>query len=246
LVVGVTARRWLLAAVAALATVWVIGPATAPIYDGIGSPDQPYRYVKAPPGYKGDGKKPTTARTVVQVVGGKNRAAYVNSGEYGPQVDVYIQPGSLGVPAGATSVTVTATPLAPTAPLPKVGTIVTNVYRVTALAGTTPVTVTGTGQRGVFIGMRAPNGNQPGPVFEHRTAAGWQREPTTRTGNDIYQSSGVRELGDWALVKLPTAAKGTSGGRGVNTGLLAAGIGVLVLAGVILVIRRGRTRDVAL
>jgi len=244
----VTARRWLLAAVAALATVWVVGPATAPIYDGIGAPDQPYRYVKAPPGYKGDGKKPTTATQVVPVVGGKNRAAYINSGEFGPQVDIYIQPASLSVPAGATSVTVTATPLAPTPPLPKVGTIVTNVYRITALAGTTPVTITGTGERGVFIQMRAPNGNQPGPVFEHRTAQGWQRELTSRVGNDIYQSSGVRELGDWALVKLPTpaSAKGSSGGGGVNVGLLAAGIGVIVLAGVILVIRRGRTRDVAL
>jgi hypothetical protein len=245
-VVGVTARRWLLAAVAALATVWVVGPATAPIYDGIGNADQPYRYVKAPPGYKGDGKTPTTARTVVQVVGGKNRAGYVNSSEYGPQVDVYIQPGSLGVPPGATSVTVTATPLAPTPPLPKVGTIVTNVYRITAVAGTTPVTITGTGQRGVFVQMRAPNGNQPGPVFEHRTAQGWQREPTLRSGNDIYQSSGVREFGDWALVKLPTSASANGSSGGVNVGLLGAGIGVIVLAGVILVIRLGRTRDVAL
>ncbi|MBV9293133.1 MAG: hypothetical protein JO222_11840 [Frankiales bacterium] len=242
-----TARRWLLAAVAALAAVWVVGPATAPIYDGIGSPDQPYRYVKAPPGYKGDGKKPTTATQVIPVVNGKNRAGYLNSGEYGPQVDVYVQPGSLGVPPGATSVTLKATPLAPSAPLPKVGTIVSNVYRITALAGTTPVPITGTGERGVYIQLRAPDARQPGPVFEHRTAAGWQREKTARSGNDIYQSPGIREFGDWALVKLPAAASAKrSAGGGVNVGLLAAGIGVLVLAGVILVIRLRRTRGVAL
>ena len=89
--------------------------------------------------------------------------------------------------------------------------------------------------------MRAPTGNQPGPVFEHRGAGGWTQFPTLRVGTDIYQTQ-APVFGDWALVQLNAATKASS--SGINVGLLTAGIAVLVIAGIIIAIRISRTRAV--
>jgi hypothetical protein len=237
-VVDVTRRgRWLAPAAAALLAAWVVAPAAVPVYDGISSPDEPYRYVQPPPDAKTT-NKPTTASATVNVRNGVNGNQFANSAETGPQISVYVPTGSLKVPSGATSLTLTATPKAPTAPLPTDGTIVTNVYDVAVVAGGNPADVTGTGHQAPTIQMRAPSAKQPGPVFEHRTATGWEQARTVRVGNDIYQAS-APEFGDWALVQLKKAPATNSGG-GVNSGLLVAGIVVLVIAGVILVIRLSR------
>jgi hypothetical protein len=232
---------------AALFAAWALAPATSPIYDGPQAPDEPYRYVKPPPGYPST-KPPTTARAVVPVHNGNNGAQYANTAEFAPQISVYVAPGALGVPPGATSITLTATPLAPTSPLPTDGTIVGNVYRISATAGTTEVPIVGKGNQAATIQMRAPTAKQPGPVFEHLSASGWTRGGRTiRIGNDIYQASPVTALGDWALVQLntpPPNAGGASKGGGINTGLLAGGIALLVIAGAILAIRLRRTSPV--
>lgn len=237
------ARRWLVAALSALFAVWIVAPATTPIYDGLQNPDEPYRYVNPPPGAKTD-KKPTTGQTVLSVRNGVNGAGFANSGEQGPQISVYIPATSLQVPPGATGVTVTAEPLAPTPPLPKNGTIVTNVYRISATANGADVPIVGTGNAEPSVQMRAPSAKQPGPVFEHRTTSGWQRMKTLRVGNDIYQAS-VPSFGDWALVQLGAqAGSSSSGGGGINMGLLIGGIAILLVAGVILAIRMRRTSSV--
>jgi hypothetical protein len=232
--------RWLLASVAALLVAWLVAPAVVPLYDGVNFPDEPYRYVKSPDGKPT--KPPTTAKATVQVnAQGLSSAAYSNSAERGPQIVLYVPAGSMKAPAGATSIAITETPLAPTPPLPTDGTIVTNVYRVAATTSAGPVQIVGKSENQLpTLQMRAPNAQQPGPVFEHRTATGWQRADTLRVGQDIYQAS-APQLGEWALVQLRTAPK-KSGGGGVNIGLLAAGIGLLALAGIILAIRIARTR----
>lgn len=234
--------RWLLVALAALLGAWLFAPAVVPIYDGPGFPDEPYRYVQAPDGKPT--KPPTVAKANVSVnAQGLSSAAYSNSAEQGPQVVLYLPAGSLKAPAGATSIQVTETPLAPSPPLPTDGTIVTNVYRVAATTDKGPVQIVGkTENQSPTLQMRSPNSTQPGPVYERRTSTGWQRLPTLRVGQDIYQAS-APGFGDYALVKLKDAPKpaGSSGG-GVNVGLLAAGIGLLALAGIILAIRVSRSR----
>jgi hypothetical protein len=142
------------------------------------------------------------------------------------------------VPTGATSITVTAKPLAPAAPLPGDGKIVTNVYELAATGNGQPVSVIGTGASEPSLQMRAPSGQQPGPVFEHRTAAGWQRTRTIRVGVDVYQTQ-APVLGDWALVQLASSSSG--GGGGIKWGLLAPGIALLVLAVAVLMVRLRRT-----
>lgn len=237
-----TARRWVVAALAALLAAWVAAPAAVPIYDGLSNPDEPYRWVD-PPATAKTTKAPTAAKITVPVRGGQTAAQYANSAEQGPQVSVYVPQGALKAPAGTTSVTVTATPLAPSPPLPEDGTIVSNVYRVTATANGQSVPVIGTGNSVPTLQMRAPDAKPPLPVFEHRTTSGWERVRTIRVGIDVFQAS-APTFGDWALVRLshqPTK----SSSSGINVGFLAGGIAVLVVAIVILLIRLRRTGDSA-
>lgn len=240
------AARWLVISLLALVGAWLVAPAVVPIYDGIGqSTDEPYRYVQRPANAPGpvSSKAPTTAKAVLTVQNGLTAAGYSNSGEQGPQISLYVPAGALRLSTAATSIVVTAQPVAPSSPLPKDGTIVTNVYRITAVADGKQAQLVGTGNHAPTIQLRAPSGKQPGPVFEHRTGSGWEKVQTVRTGIDTYQAQ-ADSLGDWALVQ-PKAGSTGGGGGGVNVGLLAAGIGVLVLAGLIAVIRTVRLRQVA-
>jgi hypothetical protein len=232
-------HRWLLVAVAAVVLAWVLAPAVTPIYDGIGNPDEPYRWVK-PPGNAKTTQPPTSARKIVAVTGGFSTAQFANTAENGPQLSLYLPPKALQAPAGATSITVTAQPLAPAPPLPKQGTILTNVYRLNATANGKPVPVVGTGPTSPSLQMRAPSAQQPGPVFQHRTATGWQQTRTIRVGVDVYQTQ-APALGDWALVQLKSAASSGGSGGGLNWGLLGGGIALLVLAVVVLMVRMRRT-----
>jgi hypothetical protein len=241
-----TTRRtvgWLAVAIAALLLAWVVAPAAVPIYDGLGNPDEPYRYVQPPPTAKTT-KKPTRAVGVVTVRNGVSGGQFANSAEQGPQISVFVPPGALQVPPGVQRITVTATPLAPQPPLPTDGTIVTNVYDISATANGHPVQIVGTQHQAPSIQMRAPTAQQPGPVFERRTPNGWQQVRTIRVGVDIYQASQVTSFGQYALVQLSKPGAAAKSG-GVNPGLLAGGIALLVLTGLIVLIRLLRSRNPA-
>lgn len=232
--------RRVLAALAALTLAWLVAPAAVPIYDGVGNPDEPYRYLNPPAGAKKT-PPPTVAKATLSVTAaGLNNAAYANSAEVGPQVVYYVPNGALKAPDGATGITVTATPVAPSPPLPADGTIVGNVYRIAATTSKGDAVVVGRGVTQLpTLDMRAPSGKQPGPVFEHVVAGAWQHSATLRIGVDIYQTS-AGAFGDWALVQLKDQPGKSSGG--INGGLLAAGIAVLVLVVLISAIRLSRSR----
>lgn len=232
-------RRWLVLSAFALLLAWVVTPAAVPIYDGIGNPDEPYRYVN-PPATAKTTKAPTSVHVSVPVRGGSSAAQFANTDESGPQLSLYLPPKALQAPAGATSVDVKVEPTAPSPPLPTDGTIVTNVYRITATADGHPVGVAGSGPSEPSLQMRAPDARQPGPVFERRTSSGWQRARTIRVGVDVYQAQ-APALGDWALVRLKSAGNSSGGGGGVKWGLLGPGIALLVLAVVVLMVRLRRT-----
>lgn len=233
------AVRWLAVSLLALLGAWLVAPAAVPIYDGIGNPDEPYRFVQS-----SSGKPPTGAQVVLPVSKGVNAAGYANSKETGPQISIYFPAGALKVPSGVSSVTVAAQPVAPSGPAPDGGSFASNVYRLTATAGGQAVTIGGTGNQAPTLQMRAAAVKQPTPVFERFENGKWTRGTALRVGNDIYQTQ-VPSFGDWALVWPKAAASSGSSGGGVNVGLLAAGIGVLVLAGLIGIIRTVRLRQVA-
>jgi hypothetical protein len=228
--------RWLLIAAASLTEAWLVAPANVPIYDGVGT-DAPYRYVDPPPGAPKT-PPPTTARKVLRVTNGRSPADYANSGEFGPQISLYIPAGAFRLSPTAHAVTVTATPLAPHPPLPADGRIVTNIYRLDATADAGTLSLVDTGELIPTLQMRSSSYKQPGPVFEHLSAGRWRQAPTLRVGQDLYQAS-APSLVDWALVQLAHPA-GHGSGAGINLGLLTAGVGILVLALVVLVVRTRR------
>lgn len=219
---------------AALAGAWFLFPGSVPIYDGIDNPDEPYRYVQKVAGAS-SAKEPTPGDVTVRASGGRNLASgAATSAEIGPQVSLYVPALALATPTDAKIVTVTAVPVAPVSPLPRDGKIVTNVYRLTAVASEGPVTVVAVSRSATpVLQMRAPSSRQPGPVFEHRVGDHWKRVPTSRIGQDIYQAL-APTLGDWALVQLNSSREG----GGVAAEVVLAVGALVVLAVVVVVLRR--------
>lgn len=231
------AIRWLLVAFACLAAAVVLAPATVPIYDGIGNPDEPYRYVNPPAGSRAT-KPPTTAAETLKVRHGRSVAGQVNTDEFGPQLALFVPPGALELPAAATAVTVTAAPVVAPTEQPSDGALEGNVYRITATASGGGVDLVGLGNQAPVLDLRAPTARQPGPVIEHFADGRWTSYETSRVGNDVYRTR-IDALGDWALVRRHSGGGSSSSlVLPIVAGALGAG-GLLV--GVLAIRRRRRT-----
>ena len=219
-------RRWLAGAL--LVTLgWFASPTSVPVYDGLPNSDEPYRYVGRTPA-------PTTARDSATVSSGSVGALQAKSGETGPQLLIDLAPGALRS-GTAPKVTLTGTPMKPDGSPPR-GSFDGNAYRVT----TAPAATVSTEQTG-YLFLRAAVMTKPAPVVVHRSGAGapWQEVPTQRAGRDIL-ATGFKELGDYAVVRLPGAKPVDSGGIGL-TRVLFLGGGVLLLVVItVLVLRRPR------
>ena len=164
----------------------LLSPAAIPVYDGIGAPDEPYRYIAAPEGATKTAG-PTTAHATSPLVGG--RSAYglsVATGEVGPQFSLYVPPKALS--AAGTKLELSVQPLAPS-DQPSGARIDGNVYQVVLKAGG-PVSLTPQAVLATLY-LRATTARQPGPVMEYRAADGapWQALKTSRGGQDFYVSS---------------------------------------------------------
>jgi hypothetical protein len=202
---------WALAAAGVFwLTAWLAAPPGVPLYDGIGFPDEPYRYVAAPPGAPHTAP-PTTARGRARAGGGTNiDLDDITSAEQGPQIEVALEAGTLDANPNTVEFQLAAIPVAATAGGVEGGPtsqspggaeprIDGNVYRVTATAF--PAGPVGTRPDGVgYVVMRATTGRQPGPTFVYRAkpTTSWRPVRTERIGVDIYQTR-LAGLGDYAL-----------------------------------------------
>ena len=245
--------RLLLVALALLAAAWLANPSRSgpPLYDGVAFPDEPYRYVVAPPGAPATGP-PGAAAADIPILRGKSQTAFVGSNEQGPQVQFVINEGEITAPPGATVVHLRAAPLAPTDQPPDAR-IWGNVYRLTATSDTGPAQIHAAALSTTAIILRAPVGPTPVPVMEYTDGTGWRQLQLTTIGNDIY-SAVIAGGGDYALATLPgqpqpvPGANTTSGGlAGIDLWILIPGIALAVLLAGIAVIRwtRSVTRGVA-
>lgn len=249
-----TPRRWrvLLVAAAGLCVAWLAFPVAAPLYDGVGFPDEPYRYVSAPPGSAVTTQPPTAATGKVPVANGTTEGFQIASAEQGPQVSVFVPTGTLRAPAGAHAVTLRADPRAPSGPVAG-RTADGNVYRLTASTDAGVPTIRAV-QDHIELVLRATSTKQPGPVmlFQPAGGHGWSRLATARYGTDVYAGQ-ARGYGDYALVfGLPAASSGPAAakksGGGTNSGLIiGVGVAVLVplLVAIVVAIRLSRTRRAA-
>jgi hypothetical protein len=230
----------LLAAAAVLLLGWLVAPSPVPLYDGVGLPDEPYRYVVPPPNYRPT-PPPTEARADLRLDAGRSCCELeARSAEQGPQVAVYVPRGGLAAPGtGALSlVAATAAPPAGPAPVGKAR-FEGNLYRVTASSPDGAAQLTTEGARAT-IQLRALNGNSPGPGIWYRPAeeASWRLLPTGKVGFDIVESQFVGP-GDYILVR---KAGGSGSTLPVLLGILAIPA-ILIVALVLLRLRGGPPPD---
>lgn len=220
-------RRWSAAAVL-IGLGWLLTPQPVTVYDGVGAPDEPYRYVSAPAGARTTAA-PTSGSGSSPLAGGTNSEGMsIQSSEQSPQVSLFVP--QKGLAAAGSRLVVTASPLAPT-DQPPGATIDGNVYDL-AVTAAGPVTLTPQAAIATLY-MRATTAKQPGPVMEHRSAATgpWKQLQTSRGGQDSYVSSFVGP-GQYALAFVRTRA-----GKGVSVlpYVLVGGLALLVV--VVLIVR---------
>ena len=170
-------------AVLLVAGAWLITPHPVPLYDGVGLPDEPYRYVHVPAGAKGTAA-PTSGTGGSDVANGTNSSVLnVFTGESGPQATLDLPEG--GVSAVSGPVTVQITPLAPLQDAPA-ATIDGNDYQVGVSSPDGPVGWTSVASQGA-LHLRAPRQGHTEVVL-YRPGAGqpWRGLATEQSGNDVW------------------------------------------------------------
>ncbi len=216
----------MLAGLLALTLGWLIAPHWAPpVYDGLGFPDEPYRFVVRPSDAQTT-KAPTTATGVIPVTKGTAGAASLATAEQAPQIAILIPTGRLQPPSGTKQFTMQLAPVKPiTAPTGSY--LWSNVYTV----GATDATVTmKDGNPPATITLRAASAQRPDPKIEHYAHGTWTPVTTIAVGRDIYQAS-LPALGDYAVIGSKPLVVGTQASSGKTSAT-----GVIVLVGAILVV----------
>jgi hypothetical protein len=237
----VNVRRW-----PALGVLLLLGYVAAgevvPLYDGIGFPDQPYRYVTVPPGVTKHGPAAQGAHANSPAANGTNTDVLVlQTAEQGPQVTLSLPPAIAKVPITAKRITATATPLAPDRQ-PADGAINGNIYRIGVTSDVGPGTFApDDGQDVVYL--RAVAIKATPPVMEYRPTpdAPWRRMETGRTGADVMLATFLGP-GDYALVDKAGGAPAKRGHQNATAVPLLAGVLVLAML-TLLAVRRTVRRD---
>jgi hypothetical protein len=204
---SVTMRRSWPAGALALMLAWILTPAAVPLYDGVSFPDEPYRYVHPPPGYRHTAPPTSAVGRIPAARRASSGALDIFSKEMAPQVEVYIATTALtGAPA-ARRFDVRADPLAPRYSPPATP-INGNLYRVRAGSEPPgPVTIN-TKNPDRWIALRAATTRDFPPTMLYRPTptAPWHTLSTQRAGTDIYNAA-FTGPGDYALSFLPHTAQ---------------------------------------
>jgi hypothetical protein len=227
-------RRWVVV-VALLGLGWLASPGTVPLYDGVGFPDEPYRFVPA----RGTGPAATSADVQLKVANGVNSGGLLaNSAELGPQVSVYAPPQAFAT-AGAGPVRLRAEPVPPAPPLPP-GELESNVYALTLTVPAGDVRVRPEAQP-PGITLRAVSVAEPLPVVQYRATPGdpWKALKTRRVGRDNFNATAPGQ-GEYVLTRVAAATPTSSGNGGL---LLVVGLAVVVMVGVLVGVRMAGRRQ---
>jgi hypothetical protein len=221
------ARGIVLVALVLLGVGWALAPRSAPpLYDGVGFPDEPYRFVQRPPGTRVT-KAPTTARATAGIIAGYSGQLSAASAESAPQVSVTIPEGMLRIPSGRPPVTLLATPEKASTPPPAGKYLWSNVYDITV---SPPATVVDRPNFVATLILRAATAQQPLPVIAHLDGGRWTPLPTGPAGRDVYAAD-LSSLGRFAVLgdaplDLSTLRTGGSRSGGSRAGIFTA-VGVI-------------------
>ena len=215
---------------------WLLTPHPVPLYDGVGFPDEPYRYVQPPSASLKTAKAPGSDAVRVVVAQGMSATVLsLSTGESGPQAMVSLPPGSAAAATGP--IEASLRPEAPTDP-PRGQVITGNVYDFAATAGGAPVRFTQTASKGLIV-LRAPNENAHEVlVFRTGKTQPWKAQPTSRVGRDIWAAAPPGP-GEYALVA--SSGQGTAAGAGSSSGIpfwvWLTAAGPIVLIGAVVLLR---------
>jgi hypothetical protein len=167
--------------------------AAPPLYDGV-VVIEPYVWLDPPPGELG-GALGTSAK--VAVTGGQNRIVAVATAEQPPQAQVLGTPGALVLAPGATSLSVSITPVEPVRPVPT-GYIDGNVYRFVVVDQLgRPVTAPASAYVSIFL--RAANPADVDGTIEQLKGTSWVPLVSSSEGGAGFLAI-VTSFGDFAVV----------------------------------------------
>lgn len=218
-------QRWC-AGLALVLAGTLASPSVVPVYDGVGAPDEPYKYV---------GGSPAPAGASITVPAGSG--LQLKTSESGPQLLVDVGEGA--VVTTAPQITLRATPLRGDGRLTR-GAFDGNAYRISLAA---PGRLNPANAQG-FLYLRAAEMTSPDPVIAHRELPGgpWVEQKTSRVGRDILATP-FRSLGDYAVVRLPGAKPIASLTPSTSHWLQVAGVVLAALVLGALVIRSRRPQE---
>jgi hypothetical protein len=204
------------AAIAALAQLAL--PHGVPLYDGVIIPDA-YRFLSPGPGQAG---QPTSYSADLPVSSGQSPQITAATTENPPQAQLIALAGTFTVPAGATTVHVSITPVAAVAPM-TTGALSGNVYRV-AVTGPDGAELAISGSQRPTLAMRGAAPLADAAIARDRNDQ-WQRLDAVANASLAVYTVEPDALGDFAIVDL-------SGGGPSSTDLVIAGTVVIVIAAI--------------
>jgi hypothetical protein len=210
-----------------------------PLYNGIGFPDEPYRFVNSP----GQPVQPSQSTDTIQNGTNADEISMI-SYEQGPQFSLYLEAHTVIAPMDATQLTSSGGPEAPGPKMPSIGPIAGNIYLFSLSTDKGPATVKQDPKAQIGqIQLRLPQGYPAGAIMvyrQHKTDA-WQSLKTDRTGTDTYEAP-VKDVGEYALISKPgyTSSDVTVQKKSSHQLIhfMAVAIGLLAIVALILVLRR--------
>ena len=225
-------RRWLAGALV-IGLGWLVAPNPVPVYDGLGAPDEPYRYVSPP---QGATKTPPPTSVAVDTPvqnGGSARGLSLQTNESGPQMSVFLPQYALSARSGPIHIAVS--PAAAT-DAPDGTTVDGNVYvfAVSAPGGDVGFDPVHGANATLYLRSTSQGLPQPNMYYRPDGTSPWTGLATTSGGLDIRVAS-FKGKGQYVLA-LAVAAKPDGGGGTPVLPLVLVGL-VVVLAAVVLVVR---------
>ena len=211
-----------------------VSAGAAPLHDS-SCPTNPYAYLTPPSGAAR--LTPSTATSRLPVSGGSVAGAELSTGEDPPQAALTTMTGSILPPAGATSVTLTITPVAAPAVLPGGGRVDGNFYRYTAVGGN-GMAATTSSSRPMTVQLR-PTRSGARETVERFDGTRWTALHTSvGTGCGTPMAAPTGALGTFVLVApAATPAGSTATTVPLWVPVLGVAVGVFGLVLVLLAIR---------
>ncbi|HXM58905.1 MAG TPA: hypothetical protein VOB72_26125 [Candidatus Dormibacteraeota bacterium] len=216
------------AVVAYALAAWAVTPG---FYDGI-APVAPYRWVSPPAQFRASNQPALNGHATFKVGAG----GLVNPGSattQDGQASLSFTQGTFAAPAGAAPVTIDIA-TRPTFPSPGNVHIATNVYCVTSSSPMTP------GKDALVTLQFSPALAAPSDVYRFQEGGGWVKIGNAGAAAPYFIAARTNALGCFAAGYVPSSGR-TTAGTGISLPIVAAlAIGVVVLAGVPLVLLRRR------